>query len=171
MNRNRILTIILSLLLISYCSYAQQDTVNAGIQAIHPAGNQQENIKIASVYFECLFKTRDFTLMGKIIAKDAVYDQAEGLPYGGTYIGLQEWIKMYTKAQSFFDLQIEGEPEYFASTAGDQVIIYFRIRCKSKNSGKTISMPVAEYFKIKDKQIVNIRPFYFDTNKFTEFLQ
>lgn len=134
------------------------------------SSKNQEQIKIAAHYFEYLFKTGNFEAMSKIISKDAVYSQAEGLPYGGTYIGFEQIITMFSRAQTYFDLQIIGEPDYFISNNNNEVIIYFTIKCKSKKNAKEITMPISEYFDIKNGQIQGIRPFYFDTKSFTEFL-
>jgi hypothetical protein len=127
--------------------------------------------RIAAKYFECLFVTRDFATMKKIMAKDAVYNQAEGLPYGGTYIGFDELVKMFQKAGGYFDLQIEKNPVYYTNPATNGVFIYFWIKCKSKKSGKEISMPISEYYEVNNGLITHIRPYYFDTKSFSAFLE
>lgn len=132
---------------------------------------EADNFKIVAKYFESLFKTRDFATLGTLIEDGAVYNQAEGLPYGGRYVGLNEWTKMYTKSAEFFDLQIEKEPVYFSDATKNEVIIYFTINCKSKKSGKNLSMPISEHFDLKNGKITAIRPFYFDTKQFAEFLK
>ncbi len=86
-------------------------------------------------------------------------------------LGLMEWYKMFTKAQGYFILQIIGDPVYFTSSNANEVIIHFTIKCKSKKSNNEITMPVTEYFELKDGLIVRIRPFYFDTKAFAEFLK
>jgi ketosteroid isomerase-like protein len=133
--------------------------------------NPDAEKEVVAAYFEYLFKTGDFEAMSKIIAKDAVYSQAEGLPYGGTYVGFQQWMTMFQKAQTFFDLQITKEPAYYTSDADrGGVVIHFTIQCISKKTKKEITMPISEYFQVKDGLIVAIRPFYFDTKAFVEFL-
>ncbi|GGE94961.1 hypothetical protein GCM10011518_00370 [Flavobacterium limi] len=132
---------------------------------------EADNFKVVAQYFECLFKTRDFNTMATLIEEGAIYNQAEGLPYGGTYKGFNEWTKMYAKSAEFFDLEIEKEPVYFSNAAKNEVIIYFTIKCKAKKSGKTLSMPISEHFDLKDRKITAIRPFYFDTKQFAEFLK
>jgi hypothetical protein len=132
---------------------------------------EADNFKVIAQYYECLFKTRDFKTMATLIEDKAIYDQAAGLPYGGTYVGFSEWTKMYTKASEFFDLQIEKEPVYFSDATKNEVIIYFTIKCKAKKSGKTLLMPISEHFDLKNGKIVAIRPFYFDTKLFAEFLK
>ncbi len=132
---------------------------------------ENDNYKVVAKYFESLFKTRDFTAIASIIEEGAIYSQAEGLPYGGTYVGFNEWTKMYAKSSEFFDLEIEKEPTYFSNAAKNEVIIYFTIKCKAKKSGKTLSMPISEHFDLKNGKITAIRPFYFDTKQFAEFLK
>ncbi|CAD0008873.1 nuclear transport factor 2 family protein [Flavobacterium chungangense] len=132
---------------------------------------EADNFKVVAQYFECLFKTRDFNTIAALIDDDAIYNQAEGLPYGGTYKGFNEWTKMFAKSAEFFDLQIEKEPVYFSDASKKEVIIYFTINCKSKKSGKTLSMPISEHFDLKNGKITAIRPFYFDTKQFAEFLK
>lgn len=135
-----------------------------------PSNPEYTNKTAVSTYFECLFKTRDFKTMATVIAKEAVYYQAEGLPYGGTFTGFENWTKMYTHAGSLYDVQIVQEPIYF-SNHKESIAIYFTIKCTSKKSGKTITMPISEHFEVKDGKIISVRPFYYDTKAFAEFLQ
>ncbi|MBS7252403.1 nuclear transport factor 2 family protein [Flavobacterium branchiicola] len=132
---------------------------------------ETENLSVVAKYYECLFKTRDFNTMATLIEDGAVYNQAIGLPYGGTYVGFSEWTKMFTKSGEFFDLQIEKEPTYFSDASKNEVIIYFTISCKAKKSGKTMSVPISEHFDLKNGKITAVRPFYFDTKQFAEFLK
>jgi ketosteroid isomerase-like protein len=132
---------------------------------------EADNLKVIAKYYETLFKTRDFDALGTLIADGAVYNQAAGLPYGGTYIGFSEWTKMFTKSTEFFDLQIEKEPVYFSDASKNEVIIYFTINCRSKKSGKTMSVPISEHFDLKDGKITAVRSFYYDTKTFAELLK
>jgi len=139
------------------------------VYAQHPAAN--DNVGVVSSYYECLFKTHDFQKLVTLLAPDATYYQAEGLPYGGTFVGAENWIRMFTQASSFFDLQIEKEPVYFLNDRGKEIILRFTIKCTAKKNGHVISMPIAEHFVLNAGQIVSIRPFYFDTLKFSKFLK
>ena len=167
-----------SLIIISFSLtsiYAQKSEIivssNQNSTSITSTESNKKNLKVVASYFEYLFKTGDFSSMQKIISKDAIYSQAEGLPYGGTYIGFDGMVQMFTKAQGYFNLQIVGEPVYFTSSNPDEVIIHFTIKCKSKSSNNEITMPIAEYFEVKNGVIISIRPFYFDTKAFTDFLK
>jgi ketosteroid isomerase-like protein len=132
---------------------------------------EADNLKVVEKYFESLFKTKDLNAITSLIEDEAVYNQAAGLPYGGTYKGFDEWTKMFAKSAEFFDLQIEKEPVYFSDASKNEVIVYFTINCKAKKSGKSLSMPVSEHFDLKNGKITGITPFYFDTKQFAEFLK
>ena len=132
---------------------------------------ENDNFNVVAKYYEGLFKTRDFTAMASLIEEGAIYNQAEGLPYGGKYVGFTEWTKMYAKSAEFFDVEIEKEPVYLSDASKNEVIIYFTIKCKAKKSGKTMSVPISEHFDLKNGKITAIRPFYFDTKQFAEFLK
>lgn len=132
---------------------------------------ETDNFKVVVQYFEGLFKTRNLTAISALVEEGAVYSQAEGLPYGGTYTGFNEWTKMYAKSSEFFDLEIEKEPVYFSDATKNEVIIYFTIKCKAKKSGKFLSMPISEHFDLKNGKITAIKSFYFDTKQFAEFLK
>lgn len=132
---------------------------------------ENDNFKVVAKYYECLFKTKDLSGIAPMIEEGAIYSQAEGLPYGGTYVGFNEWTKMYAKSAEFFDWEIEKEPVYFSDSLKNEVIVYFTIRCKAKKSGKTLLMPISEHFDLKNGKITAIRSFYFDTRQFAEFLK
>lgn len=142
------------------------DTASAQATSVESA-----NTKVVATYFESLFKTRDFKTLASVLRPNAVYHQAEGLPYGGTYTGFEQWITMFQKAGSLFDMQIAEEPTYFYNSAKDRIVLGFVIRCTAKNSGKTITMHISEHFEVVDGKIASIRPFYFDTKAFAEFLR
>lgn len=132
---------------------------------------EADNLKVVEKYYECLFKTKDLIKLSTLIEDGAIYNQAEGLPYGGKYIGFNEWTKMFAKSTEFFDLQIEKEPTYFSDASKNEVMIYFTISCKAKKSGKTLSVPISEHFDLKNGKITAIRAFYYDTKQFAEFLK
>ena len=132
---------------------------------------EADNLKVVAKYYESLFKIRNLDALETVVADGAVYNQATGLPYGGTYVGFSEWTKMFAKSAEFFDLQIEKEPVYFSDASKNEVIMYFAINCRSKKSGKTMSVPISEHFDLKDGKITAVRPFYYDTKQFAEFLK
>jgi ketosteroid isomerase-like protein len=140
-----------------------------GFWGLDRNATKELNLYLVKTYYESLFKKQDFATMQKILSGDFVYYQAEGLPYGGIYKGFEELMKMFGKAATYFDLQIEKEPDYFINESTNKVDIYFIIKCKSKKSGEQITMPISEHFELRDGKISSIRPFYYDTHAFSAF--
>lgn len=136
-----------------------------------PDSEENKNLVVVSTYYNYLFKTRDFNSLPTLIEEGAIYYQAAGLPYGGEYIGFSNWVKMFTHVSGLVDLEIEKEPTYLTDPTTAHVILRFTVKFTSKKSGKKISMPIAEHFEVKNGKIISIRPFYFDTLKFAEFLR
>jgi ketosteroid isomerase-like protein len=132
--------------------------------------NAKNNNEIVSDYLTSLFKRGDFAALEKIIAKDAKYTQAAGLPYGGVYTGLNEWMGMFTKVQIYFDLQLEGEP-VLLSDSNNKVVASFTVKLISKKKRKELRMPVAEFFELKDEKIISVTPYYFDTETVVNFIK
>ncbi len=128
------------------------------------------NEALAAQYLKLLFEKFDLVEMDKIIAKDAIYTQAIGLPYGGRFVGLPEWTQMFTKAQTYFGIKVVVQPVFFSTKEGDQVIAHFSAMFRAKKSNKEMTLPVAELFTLKDGKITSITPFYFDTKTFVDFL-
>jgi hypothetical protein len=130
-----------------------------------------ENLAVVEKYFDLLFKKGDFQTLPTIISDKAIYTQAEGLPYGGKYYGFTEWLIMFQKVQTYFELHIEGDPIFFENKRGNKVVVNFNVSFTLKKSRKTISMPVTELFEIKEGKIIGITPYYFDTKTITDFIK
>ena len=122
--------------------------------------NSQE---IVSSYFEKVFKQGDFDGVRKLVGAGAEYQQAVGLPYGGTYKGYDEWLAMFSKVQVHFDLHFEDDLVLFVSADGKGVIGSFTVTLKSRKTGRSIRMPVLERFEIQNGLIASVKPYYFDT--------
>ncbi len=135
-----------------------------------PNEEARNNEAIVANYMDSLFQKFDLAELDKIISKDAAYTQAVGLPYGGTYSGLPEMVKMFTKAQSYYSLQVIDGPVFYTNPTNKKVLVSFTIKCASKKTEKQITMAIIETFELKDGKIVGITPYYFDTKTFVEFL-
>jgi ketosteroid isomerase-like protein len=127
------------------------------------------NHAVVKAYFDLLFKQHDLVAVEKLIAKDAVYTQAAGLPYGGRYVGFEEWKQMFAKVSALVDIDIEGSPVILANMAGSRIMVQFNAKFHAKKTQREITMPIAEQFDLADGKVVAITPFYFDTKTFSEF--
>lgn len=128
------------------------------------------NESVVAAYMDGLFRKFDPAALGRVVADGAVYQQAAGLPYGGRYVGLPQWMGMYQKSASYTQVQVQDQPAYFSNEDGSEVIAQFSGVFTSKASGRMLTMQVAEWFKVQGGKIVAITPHYHDTKAFVDFL-
>jgi hypothetical protein len=89
--------------------------------------------------------------------------EADSLPYGGTYKGIEHVKKGISKMFNAWD-GLEFKIEEFTA-GGELVIVYMQLLASGKTTGKTFSFPVAEIWRIRNSKVVEIRPIYWDTAK------
>ncbi len=101
---------------------------------------------------------------------DIEWQQAQGLPHGGTYRGLDE-----VRHNIFEPLDVEwwdefsAEPDEFLD-AGDQVVVLGRYRGVGKETGKPLDVPFVHIWTLRDGQAVRFRQFL-DTAGWVEALK
>jgi ketosteroid isomerase-like protein len=152
--------VVLLLLLTVMYSNAQNEA---------PEKSPIQNLAVVSSYFEFLFRRGDFVSLEKLILKEAVYTQADGLPYGGTYVGFNQWLAMFGKVQSYFELKLVSDEILYNNADNNTVAANFIVQFKSRKTNQTIEMPIMELFELKDGKIFSVKPFYFDTKKINDF--
>ena len=131
---------------------------------------ESNNISIARNYFENLFRKGDFASIKTQIKENAIYNQAPGLPYGGTYKGFENWMTMFSKVQDYFSIEIVDNPVLYSNPENDKVTAVFTIKFKSKTSNRELVMPISELLEFENGKIAKITPFYFDTKALVEFI-
>ena len=93
---------------------------------------------------------------------EIVWHQAQGLPHGGTYHGLDE-----VKRNIFDPLDEEwwdgftADPDEFLD-AGDQVVVVGRYRATAKGTGKQLDVPFVHIWTLGGDQAIQFRQ-YLDT--------
>jgi ketosteroid isomerase-like protein len=135
-----------------------------------PKEEVAKNEAIVARYLESLFTKFDPVALDQVLAADVVYTQAAGLPYGGTYHGLPEMMKMYQKSSEYSRMLVADGWTLVTDPTTKKVIASFTVRCTANNSGKVLDMAILESFELKDGKIAGITPFYFDTKTFAAFL-
>ena len=94
--------------------------------------------------------------------------EAASLPYGGEYHGPEGLLRLYKAVFSIWET-FEVEVKELLD-AGQTVVALIHLRVKLKGSGRTVEMPVAEFWRLRDGKVVELRPFYWDTAQFREKL-
>jgi hypothetical protein len=134
------------------------------------AAESPNSRRVVESYFELLFKQHDLIAVEKLVSTGAIYTQAAGLPYGGRYVGFEQWKQMFSKVNALVDVDIEGSPVFLSNAAATRVIVQFDAKFRTRKSRHEIVMAIAEQFDLVDGKIVSVKPFYFDTRTFSEYL-
>jgi len=98
------------------------------------------------------------------------WHQAQGLPHGGTYHGLDE-----VRRNIFEPLDVEWWDEFSAVpdeflAAGAEVVVLGRYRGVAKETGKRLDVPFVHVWTIREDQAVRFRQFL-DTAGWVEALK
>jgi uncharacterized protein len=134
------LTVLLAL---SGCSLNENTMTNIGIiKSTYEGENSEENGKN----------------LAKYVAQDISWTEAEGFPYGGTYIGLENVTKnVFSRlASEWIDYKFTPE-DYIASD--DNVVAYGTYSGVYKLTGKAFKARVAHIWKLKDGKIIRFEQF------------
>ncbi|PIG90865.1 nuclear transport factor 2 family protein [Gloeocapsopsis sp. IPPAS B-1203] len=125
----------------------------------------------------CLFKAveeRDIAGVLAAYAPEIVIRDAESLPYGGVYRGL-EGAKQHIEgaAQTWNNLQPSAERKMEAVflDAEDYIIVLWRLKGLATSSGRKLDLPVVSVYKMRDGKIVESQMFYADTVAIRQFLE
>jgi uncharacterized protein len=103
----------------------------------------------------------DMEAFMSLLAPDIVVRQADSMPFGGTYKGLEEYKQLLGKiGQTWEDVQVTFE-RYLEE--GDQVMAMLRLKARSRATGRVVDMPVAELWTVRDGKAVGNQVFYWDT--------
>lgn len=94
------------------------------------------------------------------LSPDLVIFEADGLPYAGTFRGRDALQRLHGQVMAHW---VDPRIDFHAMTAGDgHVVSLVTFHLTSRGTGKSITMPLAEVFRIENGQVTEIRPFYFD---------
>jgi ketosteroid isomerase-like protein len=102
-----------------------------------------------------------FDLLAPFFAPDVVLHQAEALPYGGTWhghAGMTRFFLAMSKTWESFDMT---EQEILAT--GETAVVLTQVRARARATGRELTFPILQTIKVKDGQISEVRPFYWDT--------
>jgi len=100
---------------------------------------------------------------------DVVMHEAESLPYGGVYQGI-EGLKR--GVANMFAAWREMKYSVEEITAGgDLVFVYLHVRGTAPDTGESLVFPVAELWRFRNGQAIEFRPIYWDTHRALEVLR
>ena len=94
------------------------------------------------------------------LAPDVVLHQSPDLPWGGEYVGPKRYEEWAKAMKAVFDQVDMREPQFFEQ--GDTVVIVGRLVTRVRATGETMEQPMAQVVTVKDGQITDFRPFYWN---------
>ena len=93
------------------------------------------------------------------MADDIVWEQAQGLPHGGTYHGLEAVRRnVFEPLDAEWWDEFAAEPEELLD-AGDDVVVLGRYRGVARGSGRVLDVPFAHVWTLRDGKAVRFRQF------------
>lgn len=95
-----------------------------------------------------------------LLDKDVVFHEADCLPYGGEYRGIEAVREAFGTLGASFAWMRAVHHELLA--AGDYCIAYITVTFELAASGRTGSTPLTEIFRFEGDRIVEWRVNYFD---------
>ena len=98
----------------------------------------------------------------KLDAGKIVITEAESLPFGGEYRGIDGFHKLMRNLGGAWK-RVRFDNFVFA-TGENRVVSEFVMTATVRATGAELKFPVIEVFELGDGKIVSIRPFYWDTS-------
>ncbi|HVV59266.1 MAG TPA: nuclear transport factor 2 family protein [Gaiellaceae bacterium] len=90
---------------------------------------------------------------------DIEWHQAQGLPHGGLYRGLEEVRRnIFDPLEGSWWDTFSADPDEFLD-AGDQVVVIGRYRGVAKGTGKQLDVPFVHVWTLVDEKAVRFRQF------------
>lgn len=127
-----------------------------------------EALQVAGAFYAAI-ANRDPAALEATLSHDSLrVVEAESLPYGGTYQGIEGFRTLMRqvgaswKGSSLQDLQLAGD--------GSRVFACFNFSATARSTGRAVSFAVIEVLEVSQGKIVSITPFYWDTHALREAL-
>jgi ketosteroid isomerase-like protein len=118
-----------------------------------------EATRVVAEFSDLFFFKKDKEAASKLLAPDMVLREAEGLPYGGVYNGIDGFEAMTHKLHDLFEMQFTAEYR----DAGDVVLDDARLTMTSRKTGNVLQTRVIELWAVQDGLVKSIDVFYHDT--------
>lgn len=118
-------------------------------------------VTIVKALYQCL-ATQDWETYQFHLHPEFRVVESDSLPYPGTFYGMDGFNKLFGIVLDQFS---EFEPMPSRICAGeDHVMVWVDIKMTGRKSGKSIHTQLIEVFRFSGDKLIEIRPFYFDTD-------
>ncbi len=94
--------------------------------------------------------------------------EADSLPFAGEFCGMAGFQQLVTRV---FELFSVFEPNTTAFCAGDgHVMVRVEMKLTGRSSGRTVNTEMIEVFRFEGDKLLEIRPFYFNSEAVASIL-
>ncbi|MGO4616299.1 nuclear transport factor 2 family protein [Nocardia sp. 2YAB30] len=107
-----------------------------------------------------------FELLAPFFAPCVVLNQADGLPYGGTWRGhegMERFFLAMSRTWESFDLL----EQHFLAT-GETSVVHTRVHARARTTGRELTFPILQTITVTNGRIGEVHPFYWDTAAIAE---
>lgn len=102
-----------------------------------------------------------FDLLAPFFASNVELHQADALPYGGTWRGHSGMTQFFLTMGQVWETFDMVEQKFLAT--GETAVVLTQIHARARMTGRELSFPILQTITVKDGQITEVRPFYWDT--------
>jgi ketosteroid isomerase-like protein len=126
------------------------------------------NVELARDAYED-FARDDLERVLAVLHPEIEWHQAQGLPHGGLYTGVDEVRRaIFAPLDEEWWDGFRADPEQFID-GGDEVVVLGRYTARAKATGKPLAVPFVHVWTIRDGRVVRFRQFL-DTAGWNEAL-
>jgi hypothetical protein len=105
------------------------------------------------------FERDDLDAVLADLAEDIVWEQAQGLPHGGVYHGVDEVRRnIFDPLDEEWWDEFTADPDEFLE-AGEEVVVLGRYRGRAKGTGKALDVPFVHIWTLRGGKAVRFRQF------------
>lgn len=127
---------------------------------------QNRNIEVVQTALKAAL-AGEYDRLLAVIGEDFVIYEAESLPFGGIFRGIQGYIECMRGLNDFWANKGLAAPEFFA-VGDDTVLIISMFDGYIKKNSQHVTMPTISLWKLREGRVHSARPFFFDTKRIVD---
>ncbi|MFI0464796.1 nuclear transport factor 2 family protein [Saccharopolyspora sp. 5N102] len=110
-----------------------------------------------------------FEPLAEFFSPQVVLHQAEALPYGGSWRGHQGMERFFLEmSRTWESFEMLAQDFLTPSDTTGPLVVLTQVRARSRATGRRLEFPILQTIEIQDGQIIDVRPFYWDTAEIAE---
>jgi ketosteroid isomerase-like protein len=102
-----------------------------------------------------------FDVLAPFFAPDVELHQADALPYGGIWRGHNGMTQFFLAMGETWETFDMVQQDFLAT--GENAVVLTQVRARVRATGRELRFPILQMITVRDGQITEVRPFYWDT--------